>query len=155
MIAVTPWASIHAAYGRGAQAFDVWQFRDMGNWQFGQLAASLHTPEAPTPFLPLGLFCGGVVMLALNWLHMNYLWWGVSPIGFIMGGTWGLNTRIWTNAFIAWLLVTLMVRFGGLRLYRRFRPAFLGMVLGYVVIMGLRSLMDPVLGLSGQLAPWA
>jgi hypothetical protein len=155
MLAIAPWANLHAAYGRGAQDFDAWQFRDMGNWQFGQLAASLQTPEAPTPFLPLGLLCGGVVMLVLHWLHVNYLWWGVSPIGFIMGGTWGLNTRIWTNAFIAWLLVTVLIRVGGLRLYRRFRPTFLGMVLGHVVIMGLRSLVDPVLGLRGQLAPWS
>ena len=155
MLAIAPWADLHAAYTHGAQKFDAWQFRDMGNWQFGQLAASLHTPEAPTPFLRLGLFCGAAVMLVLNWLHTSFLWWGISPIGFIMGGTWALNTRIWTNAFIAWTLVTLLVRLGGLRLYRRFRPVFLGMALGHVVIMGLRSLIDPILGLHMQLAPWS
>jgi len=155
MLAIAPWANLRAAYTRGAQQFDVWQFRDMGNWQFGQLAASLLAPEAATPFLPLGLFCGAAVMLALNWLHMNFLWWGISPIGFIMGGTWALNTRMWTNAFIAWMLVTLLVRLGGLRLYRRFRPLFLGMALGHVAIMGLRSILDPVLGLHMQLAAWA
>ena len=154
MLAIAPWANLHAAYTHGAQRFDSWQFRDMGNGQFGQLAESLRAPEAPVPFLSLGLLCGGVVMLVLNWLHLNFLWWGISPVGFIMGGTWALNTRVWTNAFIAWVLVTVLVRIGGLRLYRRSRPVFLGMALGHCVIMGLRSMTDPALGLRMFLTPW-
>ncbi|MGD0111997.1 MAG: DUF6785 family protein [Armatimonadota bacterium] len=155
MMAVVPWVNIHTAYAQGAQKFDSWQFRDMGNYQFGQLSDSLRTPEAATPFLSYGLVCGAAVMLLLTWLHTNFLWWGVSPIGFIMGGTWGLNTRLWTNAFIAWALVVLMIRFGGLRMYRKFRPAFLGMALGHFLIMGLRSITDPMLGLFMQLSPWS
>jgi hypothetical protein len=155
MIAIVPWVNIHVAYTHGAQQFDVYQFRDMGNWRFGQLSDSLRTPEAATPFLPAGLLTGALVMFVLNWLHTSFLWWAVSPIGFIMGGTWGLNDRLWTNAFIAWVLVVLMIRFGGLRMYRRFRPLFLGMVLGHFLIMGLRSAIDPLVGLHMQLAPWA
>jgi hypothetical protein len=155
MIAIVPWVDIHAAYVHGAQKFDSWQFRDSGNWQFGELGASLRTPEAATPYLVTGLLCGSAVVWTLNWLHTNFLWWGLSPIGFVMGGTWAMNTRIWTNAFIAWLLVSMLRRFGGLKLYARFRPMFLGMVLGHVIIMGLRSLIDPMLGLHMQLSPWA
>jgi hypothetical protein len=154
MMAVAPWANLHSAYTYGAQKFDRWQFLDMGNGEFGALADSLRSPEARRPFMALGLLCGGAVMLLLNWLHLNFLWWGISPVGFIMGGTWGLNTRIWTNAFIAWLLVTVLVKIGGLRLYSRSRPVFLGMVLGHCVIMAVRSMLDPVLGLRMFLTPW-
>jgi hypothetical protein len=72
-----------------------------------------------------------------------------------MGGGNAMNTRIWTNAFIAWLAVVLVRRFGGLKLYARIRPIFLGMVLGHFLIMGLRSMIDPLLGLDMQLSPWA
>jgi hypothetical protein len=155
MVAIAPWSNLQAAYTHGAQQFDVWQFQYMGNTQFGLLAASLQSPESARPYLPLGLLCGAVVMFVLDWLHSNFLWWSISPIGFIMGGTWALNQRIWASAFIAWLLVTAMIRAGGLRLYRSFRPAFLGMALGHCAIMGLRSLIDPVLGLHMSLLPWA
>jgi hypothetical protein len=155
MMAIVPWVDIHAAYSHGALLFDTWQYRDAGLGQFGQLAASLHTPEAAVPYLPLGLLCGAAVMYLLDWLHTSFLWWGISPIGFIMGGTWAMNTRIWTNAFIAWLLVFLLRRFGGLRLYGQFRPTFLGMALGHFIIMGARSIIDPMLGLRMQLSPWA
>lgn len=155
MIAIVPWVNIHAAYTHGAQTFDTWQFRDSGNYQYAELAASLRTPEAATPYLTTGLLCGAAVVWALNWLHTNFLWWGLSPIGFIMGGTWAMNTRIWTNAFIAWLLVSLLRRFGGLKLYAKFRPVFIGMILGHVLVMALRSMVDPMLGLYMQLSPWA
>jgi len=155
MMAFVPWVYIHAAYTHGAQKFDVWQFREMGNYQFGTLSDNLRVPEAAQPFLPAGLLTGAAVMLLLNWLHTSFLWWAVSPIGFIMGGTWGLNDRLWTNAFIAWLLVWLMIRFGGLRMYRKFRPAFLGMALGHILIMALRSMIDPLFGLFMQLSPWS
>ena len=155
MMAIVPWVNIHAAYRHGALGFDSWQFRDSGNGEFGQLAASLHSPEGATPYLPLGLLCGAGVMLVLAWLHQSFLWWGLSPIGFIMGGTFGMNARIWTNAFIAWLLVVLLRRFGGLKLYRALRPVFVGMVMGHFLIMGLRSIIDPMLGLRMQLSPWA
>jgi Family of unknown function (DUF6785)/Domain of unknown function (DUF6784) len=154
MLAIAPWAVLHAAYTHGAQNFDAWGFREMGNGEFGQLADSLRFPEPRTPFLALGLLCGGAIMLALSWLHLNLLWWGVSPIGFLMGGTWGLNDRVWTNAFIAWLVVVVLIRVGGLRLYRQSRPVFLGMAIGHCVIMALRSMIDPPLGLHMFLTPW-
>jgi hypothetical protein len=71
-----------------------------------------------------------------------------------MGGTWGLNDRLWTNALIAWILISVLVRFGGLRLYRRARPVFLGMALGHCVVMAVRSIIDVPLGLHMYLTPW-
>lgn len=154
MMAVVPWVDLYHAYRHGALGFDLWLFRDAGAWQFGQLAGSLRAPEAPAPYLPLGLGLGAAIMYVLTWLHSRFIWWAISPIGFIMGGTWGLGQRMWASAFIAWVLVAVLRRFGGLRLYRRVRPVFLGMILGHLVIMGLRSLLDPVLGLQMHLAAW-
>lgn len=155
MLSVAPWVIIHAAYTHGAFKFDTWQFRDMGLGQFGELAGNLHAPAARDYYLPFGLLSGAAIMLLLHWLHTSFLWWGISPIGFVMAGTWGMNARIWTNALIAWILVVALRRFGGLRLYRACRPIFLGMVLGHFFIMGLRSMTDPMLGLHMQLAAWA
>ena len=155
MLAIAPWVDISAAYHRGALLFDTWQYQDSGAGAFGELAAALESPEGRTPYLLLGLACGAGVMYALTWLHTTFLWWGLSPIGFIIGGTFGMNARIWTSAFIAWLLVVVLRRFGGLRLYRTCRPLFLGMALGHFVIMGVRSIIDPMLGLHMHLSAWS
>lgn len=155
MMAISPWTNLAATYGRGASLLDAWQFRDAGAGTFAQLASDLHSPQSSDPYLLPGLACGAGVMLLLNWLHTSFLWWGLSPVGFVMAGTFAMNARIWTNALVAWLLVVLLRRFGGLRLYAKMRPAFLGMVLGHFAIMGLRSIIDPMLGLTMQLSPWS
>ncbi len=155
MMLIVPWTDLRAVYHRGALSLDLWQFRDSGAGVFGELAATLQSPERATPYLSLGLLCGGAIMLALTWLHANFLWWGLSPLGFVMGGTWAMNTRVWTNALLAWVLVVALRRFGGLRLYRTWRPSFVGMMVGHLVIMAVRSIVDPWLGLHMQLSPWA
>jgi hypothetical protein len=154
MIGIVPWVTLHYAYSRGALSFDSWLFRDGGGWEFMPLASNLRTPTPASSYLPVGLVWGAGVMALLTWLHARYIWFAVSPIGFVLAGTWGMGQRMWTSAFIAWLLVTVLRQFGGLRLYRRARPAFLGMVVGHLVMMGSRSLLDPVLGLDMHLSAW-
>jgi hypothetical protein len=154
MIALASFTNLHAIYTEGAQKLDQSVFRNTGEYQFGQLAASLRVPEARNPYLPAGIFFGAAVMLGLGWLNTTFVGFGISPIGFIMGGTWGLGDRIWTNALIAWVVVSAMIRFGGLPLYRRSRPFFLGMVLGNFAMVGIRSLVDPLLGLHMFLTAW-
>ena len=154
MLGLASCTNLHAIYTQGAQRLDPSLFLRTGEDQFGQLGASLHTPETRNPYLPAGILFGGAAMLALSWLNTNLAGWGISPIGFIMGGTWGLGDRIWTNAFIAWVLVSAMIRFRGLPLYRRSRPFFLGMVLGTFAMVGVRSLVDPLLGLHMFLTAW-
>jgi len=154
MMVIVPWVILHYAYRDGSLNFDLWMFRDAGDVEFGQLASSLSMPEAPMAYLPTGLACGAAAMAGLTWLNARFVWWSLSPIGFVLGGTWGLGQRMWTSAFIAWLAVVSLRKVGGLRLYRTVRPMFLGMVIGHLVMMGFRSLFDPVLGLRMHLSAW-
>jgi len=154
MIAVVPWVILHYAYRDGSLNFDLWLFRDAGDVEFGQLASSLTTPEAPMSYLPAGLASGAAVMALLTWLNARFIWWSLSPIGFVLGGTWGLGARMWASAFVAWVAVASLRKVGGLRLYRTVRPMFLGMVIGHLVMMGSRSLLDPLIGLRMHLSAW-
>lgn len=105
----------------------------------------MRTPEAPDNSLRLALALGAAVMLGLVWLHGHMLWWPVSPIGFLMASSWEFDNNIWSNALIGWLLTTLIKRYGGLRLYRTFRPAFLGLVLGAFLSDGAFGMLNTVL----------
>jgi hypothetical protein len=155
MLSIVPWTMLQAAYSHGAFSFNPWQFQDRQTYALSELVTEFQSPSGPAPSLPWGLLCGAVMMFLLNWLHSNFLWWSISPLGFAMSDSHFMNIRIWANALIAWTLVVLIRRFGGLPLYRKVRPAFLGMVLGHFVIFGLRSFIDPLLGLDMQLSSWA
>jgi hypothetical protein len=154
MVAIVPWVTLHYAYRLGALSFDGWPFRDTGGWEFGPLVNDLRAPRSAASFLWAGLATGAGVMLLLTWLHSRFIWFAISPLGFMLGGTWGMIQRMWASAFVAWLLVFVIRRFGGLRPYRRIRPVFLGMVVGHLVMMELRSLLDPLFGLDMHLAAW-
>jgi hypothetical protein len=154
MMAIVPWVTLHYAYRDGVlKCFDWWQY-ELGGWEFGPLVDDLRAPRPASSFLWAGLATGAGVMALLTWLHSRFIWFAISPLGFLLGGTWGMTQRMWASAFIAWLLVFLIRRFGGLRLYRTVRPAFLGMVIGHLVMMGLRSLIDPLFGITMHLSAW-
>ncbi|NIQ99719.1 MAG: hypothetical protein GTN78_05890, partial [Gemmatimonadales bacterium] len=55
------------------------------------------------------------------------------------------NQHVWTNALIAWALTTLVRRYGGLRLYRALRPAFLGLVLGQLLVEVAMAILSAVI----------
>ncbi len=133
------------AHGGGCE-LPHWPFNDIGNWVFGQVDASLRSPEAPNGALRLGMLVGALEMAALCWLHARVAWWPVSPIGFVMASSWAAEWGYWTCALLGWLIASQVKRYGGLRLYRSLRPVFLGLIIGEFLSDGLfgivNSLMD-------------
>ena len=117
-------------YHRGANGLDEWPFTAWPQWAFTELDASLHNPESASNWARVALGLGAAIMFGLVWLSANIAWWPVSPIGFIVASTWAANYTFWANALFAWLITTQIKRYGGLRLYRAMRPAFIGLVLG-------------------------
>jgi hypothetical protein len=88
-------------------------------------------------------------MLLLVWLNTTFLWWPLSPVGFIMASSWSENWLMWGSVFVGWALSTLVRRYGGLLFYRRARPAFLGLILGDYLTRGGLALLSAVFGIHG------
>lgn len=130
MLAAGVPAMLKMMYTHGAAKLGDWPFSSWGRWVFGEVDTSLKFPEPPDNWLRLALALGAGLMLGLSWLHMNMVWWPVSPVGFIIASSWCMDSNLWSCALIGWLVVTLIKRHGGLRLYRTLRPAFLGLIIG-------------------------
>jgi hypothetical protein len=58
------------------------------------------------------------------------------------------------NAFLAWLLKGVVLKYGGPRLYRTVRPFFLGMILGQFAIYGVFWVIDSFTGMVGNRVLW-
>jgi hypothetical protein len=78
-------------------------------------------------------------------MRTRFVWWTLSPIGFLMAGTWAIYC-IWFSVFLAWALKWLVIRYGGLRAYRAALPFFLGMVLGEGIIGGIWLIIGMLTG---------
>jgi hypothetical protein len=78
---------------------------------------------------------GALVTFALGILRLRFWWWPFHPIGYLAAFCWGMH---WFSQpfFIGWLLKTLTVRYGGLRLYRRTVPLAIGVIMGDFVGQG-------------------
>ena len=72
---------------------------------------------------------GATITTALSVLRLNFAWWPLHPIGFLMAYSAPMQ-RIWLSVFIGWILKVLIVRFGGANMFRTARPLFIGMIMG-------------------------
>ena len=79
-----------------------------------------------------------------------FLWWPLHPIGFPIATTWVTN-QIWVSVFLVWLLKTILLKYGGSRLYQRIQPFFLGLILGNISAGGIWFLIDGFTGMQGNI----
>lgn len=89
----------------------------------------------------LGIGVG--VMALLTFLHHALPWWPLHPIGFAISCNY-LTRRSVFSIFIAWLAKTIIMRVGGVTLYRKSKPFFLGLLTGYAFGIASSFLVDVI-----------
>lgn len=80
----------------------------------------------------ISLLFSGLTVAALSWLRLNFLWWPLHPLGFLMATSWG-SLNLWFSLFLGWLCKPIMMPHGGFRGHLQFRPPFMGVILGDVL----------------------
>ena len=98
---------------------------------------------------------GIVAMSLLTFLRYRFPWWPIHPVGFTIMGT-DLVRNFALTLFLAWGCKSLILRAGGITLYRRAEPFFLGLLAGHVVGIAGGFLIDLFYfpGAGHQLHPW-
>jgi len=92
---------------------------------------------------------GMAVMALLMLARHHLLWWPLHPIGYVVSGTWILNS-VWFSIFLAWLIKVLVLKYAGPGGYRGTRWFFLGMILGQFVVGGMWLVIDGFSGMTGN-----
>jgi len=80
---------------------------------------------------------GAGIALALALLRNVWLGSPFHPLGFILATAYGDSSSFFFPMFCAWLLKTLILRAGGLRLYRTAIPFFIGLIIGRFSVGGI------------------
>ncbi len=88
---------------------------------------------------------GAVVVALLSVLHSRFTWWPFHPVGYALSCTF-TPQWLWCPLFVVWLCKLLILRYGGVRLYRRGIPFAVGLILGDYVVAIAWSLIGLVLG---------
>lgn len=128
----TFWAYAHLAYRLGAAA-KFWSGYGYGGEAFTQLEAWVTNPEGPNFQAVVATGFGFAAAAFLSFTRARFLGWPMHPVGYAVSGSWSMNL-LWMPMLIAWAGKLAVLRYGGLRLYRRALPFFLGLILGETVV---------------------
>lgn len=104
------------------------QYREIAQWQQGRQAR-------PEVSLMLQTLLGLGITIAISLLRSTWLGSPLHPLGFAMAASYGFH--LWAPFLAVWLCKLFILRAGGMKLYRRFVPFFLGIVLGHYMVTGI------------------
>ena len=127
-----------------------WGSSLMGNSQiymaretFVRLQGWLFNPRGTETVAVVFMGIGFSFLLFLMAMMRHFLWWPLHPIGYLMAEHYTMDW-LWFSFLMVWIVKRLALRQGGVNLYRKISPFFLGLILGNSVascIVGTISLI--------------
>lgn len=91
---------------------------------------------------------GAAVTAALGVARLAWSWWPLHPIGFLFCASYAAGMS-WFSFLIGWLGKALVMRYGGMQLYKRLKPLVYGLIAGEAVLAGLFLLLGIADGVFG------
>ena len=95
---------------------------------------------------------GALFMLFLCVMRLRFIWWPAHPIGYVAFSKYHAH-NLWFAIFLGWVMKLVVLRIGGVQLYRRLRPAFLGMIVGDSVMAAVFLVVGLVTGQGHSFLP--
>lgn len=137
------------SYRYGAVNFAAWPLSWNVPQHLQRLMDYLANQRPPSLEVWSAVLVGGGIGAILVTMNRNFIWWRLSPLGFVIASSFNVSGQIWGGALIGWLFASLVKRYGGMRLYRSLRPFFLGLILGDVVVYCSVVLLETFVGVRG------
>lgn len=146
---VSTWYTLHLAYTHGAVNLHKQYFTGFAAIPSRFAVQKMINPSGPDLIGWLWTGGGALLMGALILARNHWAWWPLHPIGFAASMGWVMS-QIWGSIFVAWLIKSLVLRFGGAALYRKTVPFFMGVALGQIVVGGCWLVVDMLTGTVGN-----
>lgn len=114
---------------------------------FNHITSLIQYPRDTSWNQVYSMILGFVIISTLLFMRHRFIWWKLHPIGYVMGAVYS-SYFLWSSIFIGWLLKYLILKFGGIKQYRNFRPLFMGLILGEYCIIGLWMIIGMFTGVG-------
>lgn len=103
--------------------------------EFTSIAKQLKTPKTVDLPRAAAVSTGFLVALALMGFRTVFLRFPIHPLGYALNCV--LSQNLWGAFLVTWAVKATVLKVGGVRLYRRTLPAFLGLALGHFFAAGV------------------
>jgi uncharacterized protein DUF6785/uncharacterized protein DUF6784 len=138
------WA-LHDSYLFGWGTAKTYAGPSTGARQSYNLAVNwMRTPTYPRWDKTAWMGVGGAFTLFLGMMRGRFLWWPFHPIGYAMAAT-PTASAFWAHYLIAWAAKLVILRYGGMRLYRLTLPLVFGLILGDIASQTVWSIAASLL----------
>jgi hypothetical protein len=133
-IASSIWMILDLAYTYGGINTDGFFFGWGARYPFDNASSQIQSLEGPHwenwGFAGIGAAAMALLMLA----RQHFLWWPLHPLGLPLSAVFG---SAFFSVFLGWLFKSLITRYGGVRLYVKAKPFFIGVILGQFATSGV------------------
>ncbi|HID11494.1 MAG TPA: hypothetical protein EYP17_09380 [Candidatus Latescibacteria bacterium] len=153
-IAGSVWITLKLGYKYGGINLHPWYFGGCPRVPYEDFMGHiLLNPASVDPRRWAFAGIGAGIMGFLMFMNHRFFWWPIHPLGFPIGNTLPL-IKTWFSIFLAWLFKTTILKYGGAGLYRKFRPFFLGLVVGHIAVAGMWLIIDYFTGMTNNFVPF-
>ena len=154
-LAASIWAVFYMAYAYGGINLNSWFFGPTGGpaYPFNYVTGEMNNPDGPDWLGWMATGAGAAVMALLMMARQNLLWWPLHPLGFAVSSN-SLTNYISFSVFLAWLIKSIALKYGGPALFQRARPFFLGLIMGQFFVAGLWLVIDYLTGMTDNNIYW-
>jgi hypothetical protein len=101
----------------------------------------------------ISFIAGGVITAWLATMRVQYVGWPLHPLGYALSTSW-TTMVFWFPMFIAWIVKWTIIHYGGMKLYAKIRPLFLGLIFGEFTSAVMWTLIAAIWNLSAPFFPW-
>jgi len=147
--------TLKLGYQYGAYNFKDAPFSGLSRSVFRDTVGKMRTPFPRSWPRIAFMSIGFVGMALLTLLRLRFTWWPFHPLGFAISCTYLVRRSVF-SIFIAWIMKTAIMQTGGVSLYRRSKPFFLGLLTGYAFGVAASFLVDAIwfFGDGHQIHTW-
>jgi hypothetical protein len=103
--------------------------------EYQSTASTILRPTGPDRPRTIAMLVGAAIAGGLSLLRTHYLRFPLHPLGYAMAAAF--SSQIWGGFLAVWLVKGAILRFGGVRMYKRLTPMFIGLALGHFFTMGI------------------
>ena len=118
------WALLYNDYLYGMK------WADTSGWD--RYAGWLKAPKPANTSAALAIVVGFLFAAFLQAMRIRFFWWPFHPLAYAVSSSFEINL-VWMPLLIAWVIKSLMLRYGGVRTFQSSLPFFYGLILGQFV----------------------
>ncbi|MGQ9608439.1 MAG: DUF6785 family protein [bacterium] len=123
------WVMMHYSYKFGAPGVHYY-----GGIYFDSYLSRWLTHPETTDFTTItAMLLGLIFTIFLSTMRLRFIGWQLHPVGYALSGSWTMNL-VWFVFLTTWIIKFIILKYGGLSIYRRATPIFLGLILGEFIV---------------------